>query len=77
MPGKEHSLATEARALDARARFHKREAQRHREAARACRERQAAVEAECRRLGIKVTYEGLSGEGDIHGRRDENIDPRS
>ena len=60
-----HPLVAEARDLDAAARRHKRESQRHREAARDCRQRQAEVEAECRRLGIEITYHG---EGETHGQ---------
>ena len=49
-------LVEQAQELDRQARFHKLESARHRRCARECRERQAALEAECRRLGIEVTY---------------------
>ena len=62
------SLASDAQALAERARWHKRESDRHRKAARACRARQAELEAQCRRLGIAVE---TIGEGEIHGRHDK------
>lgn len=75
-PGAEE-LAGQAAALDRTARFHKREAARHRRAAQAARQKQAAIEAACRRLGIAVTDPGPSpgagtnpAKGDIHGRTD-------
>lgn len=60
---------TEAiRDLDAKACHHKREAGRHRRLAREARERQAALEDQCRRLGIAfTTHRSPTGEGDIHG----------
>lgn len=60
------ALVAEARSLDEDARYHKREAARHRRAAKEARARQAQLEAECRRRGITVTY--TNGEGDTHGR---------
>lgn len=59
-----HRLAAEAQRLQETARHHKREASRHRQAAKAARQLQAQVEAECRRLGIALKIEG---EGAIHG----------
>lgn len=63
---KSDALLEEHRRLGREASAHKREAGRHRRAARAAREKQAAIEARCRALGIAVTNQ--SGEGDIHGR---------
>ena len=51
-------LAESVRDLDAKARHHKREAARHRQMAREARERQAELEAECRRLGIGCRVSG-------------------
>jgi len=54
-------IQAEARALDAKARHHKREERRHRLAARDARERLAKIERECARLGITLTIQ--HGEG--------------
>ncbi|RVG68492.1 hypothetical protein [Sinorhizobium meliloti] len=54
-------LVAEARALDAEARRHKREERRHRMAARDAREKLAAIERECARLGITLSIH--TGEG--------------
>ena len=54
-------LADRARQTDRQARFHKREAARHRRLLRECRAEQAGLEAECARLGIELTY--TNGEG--------------
>ncbi|RVQ76114.1 hypothetical protein [Sinorhizobium medicae] len=56
-------LAAEARDLDAEARRHKREERRHRMAARDAREKLAAIERECARLGITLSIN--SGEGTV------------
>ena len=56
-------LADRARQADKRARFHKREAARHRRALRECRAEQAGLEAECARLGIELTYTNPNSEG--------------
>ena len=56
-------LAEQATALDARARYHKKASQNHRDAARDCRIKQARLEAECKRLGIEIIYR----EGNPHG----------
>ncbi|MBW8638998.1 hypothetical protein K1W69_17510 [Hoeflea sp. WL0058] len=60
------ALLAEHRRLDSQAKTHKREADRHRKAARAARAKQAEIEARCKALGIAVTFS--PGEGDIHGR---------
>lgn len=57
----ENDLVARARMLDAEARHHKREERRHRMAARDAREKLAAIERECARLGIALTIN--SGEG--------------
>ncbi len=57
------TLAEQAIALDVRARYHKQQSQNHRDAAKQCRISQAEIEAECRRLGIEITYR----EGTPHG----------
>ena len=70
---KDAALLEEHRRLGREARDHKRAATRHRKAARAAREKQAAVEARCKALGIAVTIQQETrdpGEGDIHGRND-------
>lgn len=66
-----HPLAIEHRALDDRARAHKRAMGRHRVAARECREAQARLERECRRLGVRLDAipRDDNGTGDRrHGR---------
>jgi hypothetical protein len=63
-------LVAEARQLDATARDHKRRSGMHRRLAREARTRQAEVEAQCRRLGIEVTYS--NGKGDEPWPRQEN-----
>ena len=66
------ALIDQHRRLGREAEDHKRAAGRHRRAARAAREEQAAIEARLRAMGIAVTIEHQprhSGEGDIHGRR--------
>jgi hypothetical protein len=57
-------LAMEARALDANATYHKSRARHHQREARACREKQAQIEAQCRDLGIEIIYQR---EGEPHG----------
>ncbi len=66
------NLAQEAVALDVRAQHHKRESQRHREAARDCRQQQAEVEAKCRALGIEIIYPRR----DIPWRNHSSTSPR-
>jgi len=75
----ETALLEEHRRLGREVRGHKRSARRHRQLAKAARERQAAIEDRCKALGIAVTIQHEtheSGEGDIHGR-DEETSPRS
>ena len=55
-----------AQSLDQSARHHKRQAQRHRDAARKAREELEALRSECARLGIELTFQ--PGEGMIHGQ---------
>lgn len=57
MTGAPDALIQAARDLDATAREHKREAERHRRAAQSARQKQAEIERQCEALGIKVTYE--------------------
>lgn len=89
LPGELSGELSEAvRDLDAKARHHKREAQKHRALAREARTRQARLEDECQRLGIAFTTHhspltgraAAHGEGDIHGRhhdpRSRTLDPR-
>lgn len=66
MTGEE--LIAEHAAAGAAAREHKRQANRHRQLARAARARQAEIEARCRRLGIEIRG-GIEGEGANHGRQ--------
>jgi len=61
-------LAGRAREFDQRARYHRREAGKHRRKLRECRQQQAAIEAECRRLGIEVNYTTGEGRSDFHGQ---------
>ncbi|WJS05207.1 hypothetical protein [Roseibium aggregatum] len=58
------AMTEQARKLDAQARHHKREANRHRNAARSARQQLADLTRECERLGISISIqepgEGLS-----------------
>lgn len=69
------SLVAAVRAADAEARHHKKLSNRHRQAAREARERQARLEEQCAALGITVTFETGKG-NDPWPKLHSSISPR-